>query len=46
MAIVKQGMPDWQGNDGKMTSHSNFKIRFSERSLDLVRGFYYEFDVI
>ena len=42
MAIVKQGMPGWQGNDGKMTSQSNFK-RFSQ---DLIRGFYYEFDVI
>ena len=34
------------GNDGKTTSRSNFKLRFSERSSDLVRGFYFEFDVI
>ena len=26
MAIVKQGISDWQGNDGKMTSHNNFKL--------------------
>ena len=32
-------MSDWPGNDRKMTSHSNFKLRFSESYLDLVRGF-------
>ena len=37
--IVKQGMSDWPGNDGKMTSRSYFKVRFSERLLDLVRVF-------
>ena len=38
-------MSDWPGSYGKITSHKNFKIRFSERSLDLVRGFPFEFDV-
>ena len=32
-------MSDWPGNDKEMTSHSNFKLRFFERSLDLVRDF-------
>ena len=39
MAIVKQVMLDMPGNEIKMTSQSNFKLRFSERSLDAVRGF-------
>ena len=39
-------MSDWQGNYGKMTPHRNFKLRISERSLDLVRGFHFEFDVV
>ena len=34
------------GNEGKMKSHNNFKLSFSERSLDLVIGFKFEFDVI
>ena len=29
-----------------MKSHNNFKLSFSERSLDLVIGFKFEFDVI
>ena len=33
-----QGISNWPGNDGKMTSYSNFKERLSARSLDLVRG--------
>ena len=37
--IVMQGIWDLPGNDGKMTSHDNFKLRFSESSLDLVRDF-------
>ena len=37
MAIAKQRVSDSPGYDEKMTSHSNFKLRFSERSLDLVR---------
>ena len=41
-----QGMSDWLGNDRKMTSHNNFKLRFSKRSFDLVTGFWYEFYVI
>ena len=39
MAILKQGILDWPGNNGKSTSHSNFKLTFSESSLDLVKGF-------
>ena len=39
MAIVKQGISDWSGNDGKMTSHSDFKLKLSESYLDLNRGF-------
>ena len=46
MAIVKQGKSDWPGNKGKMTSYSNLKLRFVERSLNLVRGFQFELDVI
>ena len=30
MAIVKQEMSDWPGNDEKMMSYSNFKLKFSE----------------
>ena len=40
------GTSDWPGNDGKMTSQNNFKLRFSERSLDLARGFLVQFGVI
>ena len=29
MAIVKQGISDCPGNNGEMTSHKNFKPRFS-----------------
>ena len=36
-------MSDWPGNDGKMTSYSNSKLKFFERSCKLVRGFYFEF---
>ena len=39
-------MSDWPGNDTKMTSHRNFKLRFSESSLDLVRGFLFQFGAI
>ena len=39
MAIVKQVMSDMPGNEIKMTSQSNFKLGFSERPLDAVRGF-------
>ena len=39
MAIVKQEMSEWPGNDRTM-SHINFKLRFSEKSLDVVRGFF------
>ena len=34
-------MSDWPGNDEKMTSQSNVKLRSSERALDLIRGFYF-----
>ena len=46
MAIVKQEMSDWPGSNGKMTSHSNLKLRLSEASLDVVRGFLFQFGVI
>ena len=39
-------MPNWPGKNGKMTSHSNFKLRFSKKPLDLVGGFSFEFGVI
>ena len=39
-------MSDGPSNDGKMTSHRNFKIRFSERLLVVVRGFLFQFGVI
>ena len=34
MAIVKQGMSDWPGNDGKITSHSNLKLSVSKWGVD------------
>ena len=39
-------MSDWPENDKKMTSYSNFKRIFSERSLDVFRGILFQFDVI
>ena len=39
-------MWDWKRNEGKTTSHSNLQLRFSERSLDLVRGFLVQFGLI
>ena len=39
-------MSDWPGNDGKMMSHSNFKLTFSKIPLDLVRGFLVQFGLI
>ena len=47
--IVKQGMSDWLGNNGRMTSYttiSNFKLTFYKRPLVLVRDFLFEFGVI
>ena len=38
-------MSGWPGKDGKMTSHSNFNLRFSESSLNLVRGLLFQFGV-
>ena len=38
MAIVKPGMSDWPGNDGKMTSHSKMKLSASKRSLGVDIG--------
>ena len=46
MAIVKQGMSDWPDNDRKMTSHSNFKLKFSEKFSDVGRGFFVQFVLI
>ena len=40
------GMSEWPGNEGNITSHNNFKLRFGERCLDLVRGFLFQFGVI
>ena len=40
MVIAKQEMSDWPGNNRKITSHSNFKLRYSETPLDVVRGFF------
>ena len=39
-------MSDWPDNVGKITSHSNFKLRYSERSVDVVRAFMFQFDVM
>ena len=36
MTIVKHVMSKWPGNDGKMTSHSNLKLRYSEMPFDVV----------
>ena len=41
-----EGMSDWPGNDGKRTSHNSIKLRFSERSLDPVGDFLFQFGVI
>ena len=41
-----RNMSDSPSNDRKMMSHSNFKLRFPETYLDLVRGFQFEFDLI
>ena len=46
MAILKERAFHWPGTDGKMTSHSNFKVRFSESSLDLVTGLLFQFGAI
>ena len=40
LAIVKQVMSDWPGNDRKMTLHSHFKIRNFKNFLNVTRGFY------
>ena len=39
MAIIEQGMSDWLGNDGKMTSHSNLKVRAFKRSWGVDGGY-------
>ena len=31
MAIVKQGISDWPGSDGGVTSHSNSRLSASKR---------------
>ena len=33
--VVKEGMSDWPGNDGEMTSHSNSRLCSSKRLWDL-----------
>ena len=45
MAFVEQETSDSPGNDGKMTSHSNFRLRFSKKPLNLVKGLF-QFGVI
>ena len=32
-------MSDWPGKDGKLASHSNFKLSSSERPLDIASGY-------
>ena len=44
--IVKEGMSDWKGNDEKITSHSNFKLKFSKKPLDLTADFLFQFGLI
>ena len=44
--IVKQVKWDLSGINGKMTSNKNFKLKLSKMLLDIVTGFYLEFDVI
>lgn len=39
-------MLDWQDNNMKMMSKSNFKIKASKRALDIVKKFLFEFGVI
>ena len=46
MAVVKQGMSDWSNNGRKMTSHSNYRLKFSERPLHVVRAILFRFDAI
>ena len=46
MAILKEETSHWPGDDGKIMAHSNFKLRFSERSLDIVKSFLFQFGVI
>ena len=44
--IIKQGVSDSPGNDRKMTPHSNFKVRFFEKPLDVVGGLLFQFGVL
>ena len=46
MDILKQELSDLPGNSRKMTLRSNFKIKFSERPLDVLRRFFLQFGVI
>ena len=46
MAMVKQRLLDCLDNDEKMSSHSNFNLRFSERLLVVVRSFLFQFGVV
>ena len=39
-------MLEWPGNDEKMTSNSSLKLRFSESSWNVSRGFWFQFGVI
>ena len=39
MAIVKQEMSGWPGNNEKMASYSNLKLSVSKRYLGVDRGY-------
>ena len=40
MAIVKQGISDWPGNDGEITSHINSRPSASKRPCGRDRGYF------
>lgn len=39
LAIVKQEILDWPGNNGKITSENNLELSSSEKNWDLDRGY-------
>ena len=39
-------MVDWPGNNVKIRSHSNFKLKFSKKSWDVLVGFLLKFGLI
>ena len=46
LVIVKREISHWQGNGRKMTSHSNFKLKFFKRFWDVITGFMFQVGVI